>query len=306
MSRRLPPLNALRAFEAAARHLSFTNAAEELHVTQAAISHQVKSLEEILGLSLFRRYNRRLALTDAGQAHLPALRESFDQIASATQRISRDNALGELRVSTLQSFAAKWLVPRLPGFQERYPDIVPMISTSYRVVDFRREEFDVAIRLGRGIYPDLHVTHLGDDWVFPVCAPRLKRGAHALREPSDLRHHLLLHDSAVSNEPQAPNWRSWLKLAKVGGIAVDRGPAYSDTALALQAAIAGLGVALGRRSLVAADIKAGHLVRPFGPVMQTRFSWWIVCGHVTADMPKVRAFREWLRSEMVNDAREGR
>jgi LysR family glycine cleavage system transcriptional activator len=291
----LPPLGALRAFEAAARHLSFTKAAEELHVTQAAVSHHIKALEQELGLQLFRRFNRRLALTDAGREYQPALRDAFDLMSAATRRIRAGDQSGQLKITTLSSFATKWLIPRLPRFKEVRPDIDPMISTSYRLVDFRSEEFDVAIRLGRGNYPGLHVVHLMDDWAFPVCSPRLKKGARALRQPADLKHHVLLHDSAVSQNSDAPSWRNWLKAAGVTDVAPDRGPAFSDTALALQAAIAGNGVAIGRRSLAIDDMKAGHLVQPFGPELPTRFSWYLVCSPISAEQPKVRAFREWLQ-----------
>jgi LysR family glycine cleavage system transcriptional activator len=302
----LPPLGALRAFEAAARHLSFTKAAEELHVTQAAVSHHIKALEQGLGLPLFQRFNRRLALTNAGRDYLPPLRDAFDLMLAATQRITAGGQSGQLKITTLSSFATKWLIPRLSRFKELQPDIDPMISTSYQLVDLRSEEFDIAIRLGRGRYPGLHVVHLMDDLAFPVCSPRLQKGAHALRQPTDLKHHVLLHDSAVLQDSDAPHWGNWLKAAGVTEIAVDRGSAYSDTALTLQAAIAGNGVALGRRSLVADDIKAGHLVRPFGPELRTRFSWYLVCTPANAGQRKIRAFREWLESEIARDIQPGR
>jgi LysR family glycine cleavage system transcriptional activator len=303
MARQLPPLNALRAFEAAARHLSFTRAAEELHVTQAAISHQVKALEAFLGLPLFRRFNRRLVLSEAGQNYLPALRDSFDQMASATLRLRQDDASGQLKVSTLQSFGAKWLLPRLPRFRDRAPGIDVMVSTSSHMIDFSREDFDVAIRFGRGVYPDLEVVHLMGDVTFPVCAPRLLESGQGLRRPSDLRHHTLLHDS-VSPEEETPNWRLWVETAGVEDINVERGPGYSDSAMVLQAAIAGQGVALGRRSLVVEDLRAGHLVRPFGPALPTRFSYYLVCPKMTAERAKVRAFREWLLDEVGHDAED--
>lgn len=306
MSRRLPPLGALRAFEASARHLSFTKAAEELHVTQAAVSHQIKALEQELGLPLFRRFNRRLALTDAGQEYLPPLRDAFDLMSAATRRIRAGDQSGQLKITTLSSFATKWLIPRLPRFRELQPEIDPMISTSYRLVDFRSEDFDVAIRLGRGNYPGLHVVHLIDDRAFPVCSPRLTKGARALHEPANLKHHILLHDSSVSQDSDAPNWRNWLKAAGVTEVAPDRGPSYSDTALALQAAIAGNGVALGRRSLVIDDLKAGHLVQPFGPELPTRFSWYLICSPAGAAQRKVRAFCEWLQSETARDVQSDR
>lgn len=301
MTRRLPPLNALRAFEAAARHLSFTKAADELFVTQAAVSHQIKSLEETLGVRLFRRYNRRLELTRAGQDYLPPLRDAFDMMAVATRRLRPDTDSGQLKVSTLQSFATKWLIPRLARFQERHPDIDPMISTSQRLVDLEEEEVDVAIRVGRGNYPDLHAVPLMDDLAFPVCSPRLLDGPKPLRQPADLSHHVLLHDFSVSRDGDGPNWRNWLERAQVTGVDAEKGPSYNDTAMALQAATAGQGIALARRSLVGDDLKAGILVCPFGPEVPTRFSWYFVCAPSNAENPKVRAFLRWLQDEIARD-----
>jgi LysR family transcriptional regulator, glycine cleavage system transcriptional activator len=301
MARRLPPLNALRAFEAAARHLSFTKAADELFVTQAAVSHQIKALEEALGVQLFRRYNRRLELTRAGQDYLPPLRDAFDMMAVATRRLRPDNESAQLKVSTLQSFATKWLIPRLARFHERHPEIDPMISTSHRLVDLEAEDVDVAIRVGHGNYPELHVVLLMDDLAFPVCSPRLLDGPRPLRQPADLAHHVLLHDFSVSRDGDAPNWRNWLKRAQVTGVDAERGPSYNDTAMALQAAIAGQGIALARRSLVVDDLKAGILVCPFGPEMPTRFSWYFVCAPSRVEHPKVRALLRWLEDEIARD-----
>lgn len=306
MVRRLPPLNALRAFEAAARHLSFTKAAEELFVTQAAISHQIKALEETLGVRLFRRYNRRLELTQAGRGYLPPLSDAFDMMAIATSQLRPAERSGQLKISTLQSFATKWLIPRLSRFHEVHPEIDPMISTSHRLVDIEAEEFDLAIRDGRGDYPRLHVVPLMDDRAFPVCSPSLLAGPHALREPTDLRHHVLLHDLLVSREEEGPNWRNWLKHAQVSGVDADKGPAYNDTSMALQAAVAGQGVALARQSLVFDDLTAGLLVCPFGPEMPTQFSWYFVCTPFGIEQPKVRAFLRWLQDEIARDFGDSR
>lgn len=306
MARRLPPLNALRAFEAAARHLSFTKAAEELFVTQAAISHQIKALEEMLGVRLFRRYNRRLELTQAGRSYLPPLCDAFDMMAVATSQIRPAEESGQLKISTLQSFATKWLIPRLTRFREIHPDIDPMISTSHRLVDVEAEEFDVAIRDGHGAYPRLHVVPLMGDRAFPVCSPSLLKGPHALRAPTDLRHHVLLHDLLVSREGEGPNWRNWLKHAQVAGVDAEKGPGYNDTAMALQAAMAGQGVALARQSLVVDDLAAGLLICPFGPEMPTRSSWYFVCAPSSTEQPKVRAFLRWLLDEIVGSFGEDR
>lgn len=299
MSRRLPPLNALRVFEAAARHLSFTKAAEELHVTQAAISHQVKLLEEVLGVTLFRRLNRRLVLTDAGQTYLPPLRDAFDQMAAATRRLAQAGDSGSLRISTIQSFAAKFLMPRMPRFRAKHPDIELMISASTQLVDFRRDDVDIGIRLGRGEYPDLHVTRLMDDYIFPVCAPALLRGPHPLRSAEDLKHHTLLHDATNASEEESPTWRNWLRHAGVSDVDGRRGPGFSDAAMAIQAAIAGQGVALGRAALVVEDLAAGHLVRPFEQQLKNRYSYYLVCAQASADQPKQRAFRAWILEEIA-------
>lgn len=299
MARQLPPLNMLRVFEAAARHLSFTKAAEELHVTQAAVSHQVKALEEIIGLALFRRYNRRLVLTEAGQNYLPALREAFDLMESATRKLSRDSSAGVLKISTLHSFAARWLVPRVPRFHKRHPGIELSISTSISLADFRRDDVDVAVRVGRGDYPDLHVTHLMDDYILPVCSPRLLQGEHPLHAPADLKFHTLLHDTALEPVEQAPSWRNWLREAGVSDVDAERGTGYSDAGMAIQAAIAGHGVALARFTLVCDDLSAGHLVQPFGPTFPYRWSHYLVCPKASADNAKIRAFRDWLQEEIA-------
>ncbi|HLT76010.1 MAG TPA: transcriptional regulator GcvA [Ferrovibrio sp.] len=299
MPRQLPPLNMLRVFEAAARHLSFTRAAEELHVTQAAVSHQVKALEEFLGVALFRRYNRRLVLTEAGQNYLPSLRDAFDLMEAATRRLGRDAESGVLKISTLHSFAARWLVPRVPRFHKRHPEIELSISTSTSLVDFRRDDVDVAVRVGRGNYPELHVVHLMDDYILPVCSPRLLDGEHPLRSAQDLKFHALLHDTALEPVEQAPSWRNWLRQAGVQGIDADRGTGYSDAGMAIQAAIAGHGVALARFTLVCDDLAAGHLVQPFGPTFPYQWSHYLVCPKAAADNARIRAFRDWLQDEIA-------
>ena len=295
MARRLPPLNALRAFEAAARHLSFTKAAEELFVTQAAISHQVKALEAALDLQLFRRLNRRLMLTDAGQLYLPALTEAFDAIDTATARLRADENAGRLVVSVANSLAAKWLLPRLPRFRERHPEIEVEISAADRLVDFGRDNVDMAIRYGLGRYPGLRVDPLMVDTNFPVCSPGLLAGPVPLREPGDLRHHSLLHDDVSTFD--APDWSKWLAAVGVTGVRADRGQRYSHSSLVIQAAIDGQGVALGRSTLVALDLEAGRLVQPFGPALPSVYACYVVSPPATAERPKIKAFREWLLDE---------
>ncbi|RMD64805.1 MAG: transcriptional regulator GcvA [Alphaproteobacteria bacterium] len=299
MARHLPPLNALRAFEAAARHLSFTKAAEELHVTQAAISHQVRALEEVLGVTLFRRFNRRLMLSDAGQQYLPQLSEAFDQIDAATQRLRSEEDHGILKVSVANSFAAKWLLPRMPRFYERHPDLDVQISASDRLTDFTREDIDMGIRYGRGHYPGLHVEMLMDDLVLPVCSPRLLEGPRPLRTPADLRYHTLLHDEVAQSG--FPDWRQWLIEAGVTGVNPDRGPRYSHASLVIQAAIDGQGVALTRTSLVSLDIEAGRLISPFGPILSSNFACYVVAPPSHVGRPKVKAFRDWLFAQIAHE-----
>jgi LysR family glycine cleavage system transcriptional activator len=297
---RLPSLNALRAFEAAARHLSFTRAAAELNVTQTAISHQIRGLEERLGVQLFRRLPRGLLLTEEAQRYAPALRAAFEQIATATEELSASGSGGVLTLSTVPSFAAKWLVPRLGRFRAAHPEIDLRISASLRAVDFAREDFDAAIRMGRGNYPGLRVDALFGEVMFPVCSPRLLAGPKPLSRPEDLRHHVLLHDvdasiSAFAALPQA--WRLWLERAGVQGIDVQRGPVFEDSAMLLDAAAEGQGVALGRSALVAADLAAGRLVKPFDISLPFALTHYLVCPEATADRPKIAAFRAWLLAE---------
>src|SRR5690606_17576811 len=228
MARRLPPLNALRAFEAAARHMSFTNAAEELFVTPAAISHQIRALEEWCGQPLFRRLNRALLLTEAGQMLHPGLRDGFDRLAETVERLRACEAGGELVVSMPPSFASKWLVPRLERFTSRHPDIDVRISANIELVDFRRDRVDVALRFGFGHYPELEVHRLFTASVAPICSPRLLEGPHPLRTPQDLRLHTLLHDdSTFLFDATHPDWRMWLKAAGVEGVDASRGPRFS-------------------------------------------------------------------------------
>jgi len=300
MARRLPPLKSLRAFEAAGRHLSFTKAADELNVTQAAISHQVKSLEAALRMQLFRRFNRRLMLTDAGQTYLPALTGALDQIDAATRRLRADDDTGNLKISVATSLAAKWLLPRLARFRARHPDIDVQVSASDKLVDFARDDFDLGIRYGFGSYPGLRIDRLMQDTVFPVCSPALLQGPTPLLRPADLKHHTLLHEEW--GEPiNAPDWRAWLAAAGVEDVNPDRGPGYSHSSLALQAAIDGQGVALARSSLVGLDLEAGRLVQPFGPVLPTTYACYVVSPTATAERPKIKAFREWQLEQAALD-----
>ncbi len=297
MVRRLPSLNALRAFEAAARHLSFTKAAQELSVTQAAVSHQVKALEERLGIKLFHRRNRALLLSEAGQAYLPPLREAFDMLAAATERVLARESSGALTVSALSSFAATWLVPRLKRFRELHADIEVRLTASDHLVDFAREDVDIAIRYGSGEWPGLRADRFLTEDIFPVCSPGLLAGAHPLKAPGDLRHHTLLH------EDMRESWRMWLLAAGVEDVDAYRGPGFSHSNLVIRAAVDGQGVALGRSALVVAELEAGTLVRPFRFSLPAEFAYYVVCPEANAEGPKERAFRDWLLSE--TGARDG-
>ena len=296
--RRLPNLNALKAFEAAARHLSFTKAAAELNVTQGAVSHQVQALEEQLGLLLFKRMNRRLALTEAGKSYLPALGEAFDRIAEATRRLGRDRSAGPLKLSTMPSFASRWLLPRLAKLRRVAPELELMISATPALVDLHDDQFDLVIRFGVGSYPDLAETFLMGDDVLPICAPALLQRGPGLRRPEDLAHHTLLHDEVGPRE-QGVDWQRWLSAAGVKGIDLKRGPMFSDSSFVVQAAIAGEGVGLGRRSLCLDDLVAGRLVQPFGPVVPVAMTYRLLTTPEKAGWPKVERFRAWIQAEIA-------
>ena len=288
---RLPSLNALRAFEVAGRHLSFTRAARELNVTQAAVSHQIKALEAQLGVRLFRRAARGLLLTDTGQAYLSDVREAFRRLIQATERLRTRDVAGVLTVSVLPSLASRWLIHRLGGFQERHPEIDVRVSADDRTVQFDREDVDVAIRYGRGVYPGAEADLFLTEELFPVCSPRLMEGPHPLRQPADLAHHMLLHDDLPTN------WAMWLKVAGATNVDPTRGPAFTDSGMVLQAAIDGMGVALGRSALAGDDLAAGRLVRPFDIILPADNAYYLVYPEHTANRPKIKAFRDWILAE---------
>ena len=289
MPRPLPPLNALRAFEAAARHLSFTRAAGELSVTQAAVSHQVKALEARLGVKLFRRLTRGLRLTDEGQALAPDLRDAFERMAEAIERMGARGTRGTLNVSTVVTFALNWLVPRLARFQASHPDIEVRLSTSMRVVDFAREDFDLAIRFGKGHWPGLHRDKLFDDEITPLCGLQLK---DRLKRPEDLRNVTLLQES-----PNPVDWTTWLEAAGVSGIKAKKGPQFDSTRIAVEAAMEGLGVAVGPPGLFQDELAHGRLYQPFALTVKNGAAYWVVCPEAAAERPKVKAFRAWIVDE---------
>jgi len=288
---RLPPLNALRAFAAAARHLSFTRAAEELHVTQAAVSHQVKALEDHLGLPLFRRGTRAIHLTEAGQRYALRVQDAFRTLQEATDSLLAQEESGRLVVTSMTSFAAKWLIPRLGDFLLAHPEIELRLETGMEVVDLLNGDADVALRLGPGPYPGLHAEVLMRDEVFPVCAPSLLTGDKPLRAPADLAHHVLLQDGGL-------DWGVWLKAAGVTeGIDPYRGPGFVDSTMSIQAAVAGHGVLLGRTVLVADALAEGRLVAPFDLAIESNYAYWFVCAPDRLDGPRMSAFRTWVRRQ---------
>jgi LysR family glycine cleavage system transcriptional activator len=303
MTRPLPPLNALRAFEAAARHLSFTKAAEELNVTPGAVSHQVKSLEEMLNVPLFHRLTRSLRLTVAGQAALPTLIQGFDKLALGVEQLRSYCEGGVLTISVSPSFGAMWLMPKLERFRNQHPDIEIRIDGTDRLVDLTRDTADVAIRFGPGGYSGVHVDHLLTPVNTPVCSPALLQGAHPLREPEDLRHHTLLH---IDWSDAEASWRMWLLAAGLQDIDPTRGPHFNLENMAVQAALEGQGVALVADVLVADHIAAGRLVRPFGPGFSTplKFCYYLLSPKENAVPPKITAFRNWLLAE-VHSAKPG-
>src|SRR5687767_8394589 len=248
MPRRLPSLNAIKAFEAAARHESFTQAAEELCVTQGAVSHQVKALEAELGIKLFSRERQRLVITEAGRQYLAVIRDALDRIALGTERLQRRQNAGVLTVSTSPDFAAKWLVHRLSRFSELYPDIDLRISATMHHVDFVREDVDLAVRHGDGNWTGLEVVRLCAEQLFPICSPKLLGGRNGMRKPADVLKFPLLHFE------DRTNWSKWLTAAGVYGAEVSAGPVMNRASMVIDAAVDGQGVGLARTTLAAWDI----------------------------------------------------
>ncbi|GLS82967.1 transcriptional regulator GcvA [Paraferrimonas haliotis] len=296
MSRRLPPLNAVKAFEAAARHLSFTRAAEELFVTQAAVSHQIKGLEDYLGLKLFRRKNRALLLTEEGQAYFLDIKDLFSQLSDATERLLARGAIGALTVAMPPSFAIQWLVPRLAKFSESHPDIDVRIKAVDADDGSLSDDVDVAIYYGRGKWPGVFQEKLRNEVMIPVCSPLLLNGPKPLKTPEDLRHHTLLHDLSRND------WRAWFQQLGLKDINVNQGPIFSHSSLVLQAAAHGQGVALGYSVLAQPEISAGRLVMPFNEVLLSRNAYYLVCEESQAELGKIAAFREWMISMFNEEA----
>jgi LysR family glycine cleavage system transcriptional activator len=310
---RLPPLNALKVFEAAARHLSFKEAANELSITQAAVSHQVKSLEEYLGVELFRRAGRGVQLTEAARACLPMLREGFDALARAVEILHERDEETSLVITAPPVFTARWLMPRLAGFSKAEPKVEVRVVASSKMVDagaldvslftssldLREEASGVEIHLGSGDYPGFRSDKLFEVSTVAVASPELATGPMPLKTPADLARHVLLHDDAMDLVAGGDAWRKWLQAAGVADqVDGTHGPHFSSNILSLEAASQKLGVALALKPLVDADLASGRLCAPFQVALKPQGAYWLVCPEVVAERPAVRAFRAWLLAQV--------
>lgn len=295
--RHAPPLNALRAFEAAARSLSFQKAATQLFVTPAAVSHQVKRLEAYLGTELFERGHRAVTLTAQGATLAASLAEIFGMLDLALDRAAPAEP-GHLRVSTMESFAAKWLAPRLHRFHEAHPDIHVRVLTTDQLVDVGQEQVDVAIRYGLGTYPGVQVEKLMDAPVFPVCAPGTSRkDGTPIASSADLAHVAFIHDQSAEGRPGVPDWAAWLQAASLQGVSADAGPVFPSIYLAQEAAIHGHGVALGLAPLVEDDLHRGRLVRPVENRLPNAYAFWIIRPSKGQRQAATDAFCSWIHAE---------
>ena len=295
MHRRLPPLNALKAFEAAARHLSFTKAAEELFVTQAAVSHQIKALEEFLSMKLFLRRNRTLLLTEEGQAYFLELKDIFKHLQEATERLLAKGSKGAITVAMPPSFASQWLVPRISRFSVEHPDIDVRIKAVDFDEGFLEDDVDVAIYYGKGRWSGVKADKLHTENLTPLCSHMLFNGPKPLNSLSDLKHHVLLHD--LSREA----WKNWLKSVGVSGVNVNQGPVFSHSMLVLQAAALGQGIALGNTILARPELDAGRLIMPFEEKVASRDAFYLVCDEAQADLGKIAAFRSWILAQVEEE-----
>jgi len=297
--RRLPPLNALRAFEAAARHMNFSRAADELSVTPGAVSQQIQNLEDFIGVALFKRTPKGLLLTDAAQTALPALRDAFDKLGEAASQLTAPVDGRRVTVSAAPSFAAKWLMPRLGRFEAAHPDMDVWLSAGMELVDFAGGEIDMAIRYGSGRYPGLEVVRLMNETVTPVASPALL-AERPITAPEDLASHVLLHDGSPDADESCPDWIMWLTARGVKGVHGARGPRFNQSSLVIEACVAGRGVALAKGALAQADIDAGRLVAPLAPAGASTpldFAYYLVYPKPKGRLKQVRAFSAWVQEE---------
>lgn len=300
-------LNALRAFEATARHLSYVAAAEELNVTPAAVGQLVRGLEDYLGVPLFYRTptgSARMTLTEDARAVLPDVQTGFDLLSLAVSRLRASVERESVTVTVPPAFADKWLLRRVERFQSLHPQFDLILETNGRLVDFNIDRVDVGIRYGAGRWPGLKSTRLFSDAFFPVCSPALLAGEHRLDNAEALQFHPLIHDASMRFEKTFPTWRSWLAKAGVRGIHAEKGLQINDSAAVIQAAIAGSGVALGRSSLVQDDLAAGRLIRPFGASQPFEFAYYLIHRDDIALSPAVATFQDWILAEARNQADE--
>jgi LysR family transcriptional regulator, glycine cleavage system transcriptional activator len=296
MRRPLPPLNSLRAFEATARHLSFSKAAQELYVTPAALSHQIRGLEDQLGLKLFHRRARSIELTEAARLIYPGIRTGFESIREAVERLDRGDEGRLLVVSSTPGLTAKWLVPRLYKFLALHPDVETRITASVAYATFTTDDIDVGIRLSSGVHPALYVEKLSDEWLLPLCSPRLLEGEHPLETPQDLKHFTLIQ---VDLPGVVPTWADWMQMAGVDGIDSTRGLRLNVADHALDAAGEGVGVVLAYKIVAARDIALKRLVVPFGPeIPLPGRAYYFVCAKGQEKRAPIKAFRDWVFAEM--------
>jgi LysR family transcriptional regulator, glycine cleavage system transcriptional activator len=303
---RMPSLNALRAFEAVSRHLSFAKAADELHVTKAAVAQQVRLLEAEIGAPLVMRHGRGLMLTEVGHAGVRGLADGFDLLLRASRNMREATGGRLLVVSASSSFASTWLVGRIGRFKQDHPDIDVLLDANSNARDLWRENVDAVIRWGKGDFPGLNATRLFEEDVFPVCSPQLRDGAHPLREPADLRRHTLLHLEYASEHGTWPDWQMWLAATGVHDIDTSRGVWFSQMSIALQAAVQGQGVALTTRAIAADELAAGRLVAPFDMSFHTPYGYFFLCRPERCTSPKITAFRDWLVAEAARSAKSPR
>jgi LysR family glycine cleavage system transcriptional activator len=294
MPDRLPPLNALRVFEAVGRHLSMRAAADELAVTPAAVSHQIKVLEDFFGTALFHRSVRSIRLSEQGAALLPYLTDGLALWREGCRSLAVVEADAPLIISSAPVFAAKWLVRQLGDFNERHPEIKVRLDGTLALVDFVRDGVDAAVRFGTGPYPGLHADALVNEDVTPVCSPLLLEGKHPLLQPQDLAFHTLIHVDWFAAPGTQPDWAMWLQTAGVDNVDASKGPVVTSDSLAVAAAIDAAGVALVSEFLVRRDLDHGRLVKPFDLVLPSNHWYWFVCPPENLQRPKVAAFRDWL------------
>jgi LysR family transcriptional regulator, glycine cleavage system transcriptional activator len=302
MTAAYPPLNALRAFEAAARRLSFTKAAEDLDVTPGAISQQIKILEDFVGQPLFRRLGRAVELTDSARAAMPLLRDAFERVDDAVRQMRLPLRRERVSVSVAQSFASKWLVPRMERFQAIHPNVQIWIAADMNLVDFAYTDVDLAIRYGPGFYEGVISEKLMTEEVFPVCCPSLLQESKPLKTPQDLVGHTLLHDTGTDNDPSCPDWSMWLAARGVAGANSNQGLRFNQSALVIDAAASGRGIALAKRAIAAADLQSGRLVAPFaGEGDKVGFAYWLVRPKGRTMTPALKSFIDWVKDEATGD-----